>query len=149
DLQGQTIPIHEIIVVDDGSTDQTSKIIDQYHVKKITVTEKNKDYVGKSWAIETGSLSATGDLLLFLDADVRLTNNATKSLVALYEEKHHIITVLLYHETNKHYEQFSIPFNLISIAANNTSTLFPKSIGCFGPCILIEKKVYEDIGRHH
>ncbi|MDI6453757.1 glycosyltransferase [Peloplasma aerotolerans] len=149
DLFNQSMPIHEIIVVDDGSTDQTGEIIDQFNVKKITVTEKNKEYVGKSWAIETGSFAATGELLLFLDADVRLSKDALMSLVALYEENHHIITVLPYHETKKHYEQFSIPFNLISIAANHTSTLFPKSIGCFGPCILIERKIYEDIGRHH
>lgn len=149
DLSEQTLLIHEIIVVDDGSSDNTSQIIDTFHVKKITIKDKPKDYIGKSWAIEQGSLIATGNLLLFLDADVRLDKHAVESLVALYEEKKHIITVLPYHQTIKHYEQFSMPFNLISIAANNSSSLFPKSIGCFGPCILINKTIYENINRHY
>ncbi len=148
DLMDQSVMIHEIIVVDDGSTDETSQIIDSFPVKKITIEEKNPTYIGKSWAVETGSLAATGDLLLFLDADVRLKHDALECLVGLYEEKKHTITVLPYHETKKHYEQFSIPFNLISIAANNSSSIKPKSIGCFGPCILIEKEVYISIGRH-
>lgn len=148
DLMNQSIIIHEIIVIDDGSTDKTSEIIDRFPVKKITITKKDPNYIGKSWALQTGSLQASGDLFLFLDADVRLSKDAIESLIAIYEEKKHTITVLPYHKTKRHYEQLSIPFNLISIGANNSSSLKPRSIGCFGPCILIEKEVYIAINRH-
>lgn len=151
DLMNQNYQNIEIIVADDGSTDQTKNIVKKYNVKYILIdqNEKPSDYLGKSWAIEKASYYASHDILLFLDADVRLTYNAIESLIAQYEVSQKVISVQPYHVTKKHYEQLSMPFNLVSLAANNTSTPKPKPIGLFGPCILISTSDYKKINRHY
>ena len=58
--------IDEIIVVDDGSTDNTYKYAKSQKVKVIKHA-KNK---GKGAAIKTGIANSKGDILLFLDADL-------------------------------------------------------------------------------
>lgn len=64
----QTLPVHEIILVDDGSTDQTIDIINSYDVPviKLICHEKN---AGASAARNTGIQAATGKYIAFLDSD--------------------------------------------------------------------------------
>lgn len=60
----------EIIVVDDGSTDSTGKILKELEKKsgiKLILSSDNK---GKSHAMVTGVESAQNEIILFFDADV-------------------------------------------------------------------------------
>ncbi len=62
--------IDELIVANDGSTDNTSKIIRQVaesHPFQIIEFEKNR---GKSYAMTTGVEHASGDIIVFVDADL-------------------------------------------------------------------------------
>lgn len=63
----------EIVVVDDGSTDKTLKVVDRFKGRKAGRTAlrvlqhgKNK---GKGAAVRTGALAAKGEVVLFMDAD--------------------------------------------------------------------------------
>ena len=58
-------PEAEIIVVNDGSTDNTLFICEENNVKVIT----HPYSIGNGGAIKTGARNAVGDILVFMDAD--------------------------------------------------------------------------------
>ena len=56
---------HEIIVVNDGSTDQTKQVAESAGAKVVTHPYSK----GNGAAIKTGARTATGDIIVFMDAD--------------------------------------------------------------------------------
>lgn len=64
-------PNTEVIVVDDGSTDQTAAIAESYKAKipalRVLSNEINR---GKGFSVRRGSLEAQGSVILFTDADL-------------------------------------------------------------------------------
>ena len=70
----QTHPYVEIIVVDDGSPDNTSDVALSYPGVRC-IRQENQ---GLSAARNTGIRESTGDFLVFLDADDRLTPSASR-----------------------------------------------------------------------
>ena len=59
----------EIIVADDGSTDQTVQIAQQFARKLPAVRVICNDHRGKAYTVRTGMLAANGQYILFTDAD--------------------------------------------------------------------------------
>jgi glycosyltransferase involved in cell wall biosynthesis len=62
----QTYPDVEIIVVDDGSTDDTQAVLSAYRDSVHCIHQQNRGLAG---ARNTGFLASRGDYLLFLDSD--------------------------------------------------------------------------------
>lgn len=81
----QTHPAHEIIIVNDGSPDNTKEIAEHYKFSKFPLIESpvkviNQVNKGLPSARNTGIMAATGDYLFFLDADDILTENALEAI---------------------------------------------------------------------
>ena len=63
--------LYEIVVVDDGSTDNTATCVSDYATKfESTRLVRNGVNRGKGYSVKNGFLQATGDYLLFSDADL-------------------------------------------------------------------------------
>lgn len=151
-LEKQSYKPYEIIIVNDNSTDNTELVATSYkNVKVISLRkEPPSGWIGKSWACWNGYLNSTGDLLLFLDADVELSENALESIIKEYAEKGGMVSVWPYQRFERFYEHFTLPFNLIAVCSTNSFSLKRKStpIGAFGPAVLTSRRDYEDIGGH-
>ena len=85
-------PALELIVVDDRSTDRTGEILDRIHAEHprldvVHVRDLPPGWIGKNHALHAGSQKATGDFLLFTDADVHYEPSALSRAVAYCEAK--------------------------------------------------------------
>ncbi|MAZ44620.1 MAG: glycosyl transferase [Legionellales bacterium] len=75
-------PQHEIIVVDDGSEDDTVAVCKQTGVKCVSHPYPK----GNGAALKTGARVARGDIFVFLDADGQHSVDSVKSLLNIYHE---------------------------------------------------------------
>ena len=97
-LMNQDVKPREIIIVDDGSSDSTPKIIawfkEQYKIiKYIRIDQLPKGWAPKVYALYRGVSEAKSDLLIFLDADVELQKNCLRSLLC-YADKGGIASLM-------------------------------------------------------
>jgi len=72
----------EVLVVDDRSTDATAQLARAHGVGVVQGAELPAGWVGKSWAMQQGLEAATGDWVLFLDADTRPKPGLIAALIA-------------------------------------------------------------------
>jgi glycosyltransferase involved in cell wall biosynthesis len=75
---GQTYKNVEVIVVDDGSTDESRDVLRKYETRARIILKENE---GQASAFNVGSRIATGQLIAFLDADDLLFPEALESVV--------------------------------------------------------------------
>ena len=78
----QTLTNWELIVVDDGSDDRTYEIVGKLTEKNPSIILIHTKNSGVSKARNQGIVEATGEYVIFLDADDRL---APKALEVLYQ----------------------------------------------------------------
>ena len=69
-ISNQTLKPKEIILIDDGSTDNTVKIIKSLQKKLTRITLLTQSHLGPAVARNLGANQAKGDILVFVDSDM-------------------------------------------------------------------------------
>jgi glycosyltransferase involved in cell wall biosynthesis len=81
------LPVAEIIVVNDGSTDDTTNVCTAANVKQISHPYPK----GNGAAIKTGARAAKGDVILFMDADGQHKAEDIPILLDKFEEGYDMV----------------------------------------------------------
>ncbi|MFC1933304.1 glycosyltransferase [Chloroflexota bacterium] len=150
-LEGQLSSEDEVIVVDDHSEDRTKAVAEKSGVKVLESLPTPEGWIGKTWACSQGAEIASGEILVFLDADTVLEKNGLKNIIETYVERDGVLSIQPYHKMRTLYEQLSAFFNIVMMAAIGSFTILGnriKPIGLFGPVVTIKKQYYLDSGGH-
>ena len=138
-IASQPLKPHEILVVDDGSTDRTAELARQLGATVIASQPLPDGWRGKTWACHQGAQAARGELLLFLDADTWFEPDGLVRALSGYTSG--ALSVGPYHAVRKPYEDLSLFFNF-----NMTVGTVPR--GLFGQMLLVDRESYRRIGGH-
>ena len=157
-LINQDYPNYEIIVIDDSSNDSTGEIISEYAKKNskiIPVTAKPKPdgWMGKNWACMEGYQKATGELLLFTDADTKHSENVMSLAVAqLHSFNLDALSAIPKMVTFDFWTNITLPmistFLHTRFSALNVNNPSKKTGYFFGSFFIMKKETYEKVGMH-
>jgi len=92
DLLNQDYKNIEVVVFNDQSDDKTAEIVTEYtirdnRIRMIGSAGLPEGWLGKNFACDSLARQANGSYMLFLDADVRIGNNAIGRAVSFSEEQ--------------------------------------------------------------
>ncbi len=156
----QDYPNYEIIVLDDNSEDGTWDLIRDYSarfekVKGLKGEPLPEGWHGKHWACHQLAREARGDLLLFVDADTRLSSPEAlrKAVSALLYHGADMLTGIPKEEALTFGELLIIPvipWSLssllpVKLAHRSRRPEFSAGIGQF---MLFRREAYEGVGGH-
>ncbi|MBI1662576.1 MAG: glycosyltransferase [Nitrosopumilus sp.] len=157
-LINQDYENYEIIAIDDSSEDATGKIISEYAKKNskvihISARPKPEGWMGKNWTCMEGYRKATGELLLFTDADTTHQKNvislAAAHLISFDLDALSTIPKML---TFDFWTKITLPmistFLHTRFSALNVNNPSKKTGYFFGSFFILKKKTYEQVGMH-
>ena len=149
---------YEIIVIDDSSEDSTGKIISEYAKKNskvihVSAREKPEGWMGKNWACMEGYRKATGELLLFTDADTTHKSNVISLAVShLLSFKLDALSTIPKMLTFDFWTNITLPmistFLHTRFSALNVNNPAKKTGYFFGSFFILKKSTYEQVGMH-
>jgi chlorobactene glucosyltransferase len=158
-LTRQDYPNFEIIVLDANSSDNTGEVVRKLaekdsRVKLVKGKKLEKGWLGKSYACQQLSEYASGEYLLFTDADtLHFKNSLSCALAALLVNKVDAMSIFARQITVTFHERMMVPYGNffvlaflpLSLVRRSKSPLFCTAIGQF---MLFKKHVYVNIGGH-
>lgn len=165
----QTYTDYEIILLDDHSQDGTAEIARAAALaiarERGSVDEEDKlriiagqplpaGWPGKTWACHQLSNAATGDVLVFTDADVRWSPHGLAALIREMDAgKADLLTVWSTQDTVTWTERLIVPLMALVIMGYLPIPLvhhtpYPSSAAANGQCLAFRRKAYREIGGH-
>jgi len=157
-LTKQDYENYEIIVIDDSSDDATGEIISEYAKRNskiipVSARPKPEGWMGKNWACMEGYRKATGELLLFTDADTNHSKNVLSLAVAhLISFDLDALSAIPKMLTFDFWTKITLPmistFLHTRFSALNVNNPSKKTGYFFGSFFILKKKTYEEVGMH-
>ena len=148
---------YEIIVVNDGSTDNSGDIAQQYADKYENITLINQENQGLSGARNTGIKHAKGEYIQFVDSDDFLEENVLGGLMKQVEEDNLDVLRFKYqnvrinnksneYEVFKPYKSDSFLFDNYSSCVTDGVTFLNERFGtaCYAVMFIIRKIILEN-----
>jgi glycosyltransferase involved in cell wall biosynthesis len=156
-LQQSYVPLR-IIVVDDHSTDRTPEILRDFQTRHPQLQSLKglplpEGWAGKAFACKQGAEAASGEYLLFVDADITLAPDAVAQAVAAATfHRSDLLTVLPHIGCPTFWERvvqpvmlqlilIRFPIELINDASSPVAS-------ASGPFMLFKRAAYDQIGGH-
>ncbi len=141
-ISEQTIKNFEVILVDNCSTDDTAQRLEKYRFKILKPPEHTTAAGGRNY----GAKSASGNIIVFVDADVVLNPDSIKDIADLVSEPGIAAVSALYSEEIPQSDFFSQLQNLILVYRYSK---MPKSAGviCSFFCA-INKDAFRAVGGY-
>ncbi len=151
-------PADEIVVLDDQSTDDTARIVRDLaqvdsRLRLVRGTPPPPGWVGKNWACHQLAGQATGDLLVFCDADVSLRPGALSAIWAQIERQHaDVFSVFPRQRAESLGERMLVPLIdevLLSFLPHGLLDLpIPAAAVANGQVLAFTRKAYDSLGGH-
>lgn len=150
----------EVIVVDDRSTDGTGDIVEALQARTgdwlrlVHGADVPAGWFGKPWACWQGYQAATGDILLFTDADTRHEPDLLgRSVAALQDQRADLLTVFPEQTLGSFWERSVMPHLLFMLglryfAPVMNRTRNPLHVVANGQYIMMPRASYDAIGGH-
>jgi glycosyltransferase involved in cell wall biosynthesis len=153
-LVSQTGVSHEIIVVDDGSTDRTREIARSFSgVRLIDPGPLPVGWSGKNNALVAGAKEARGEWLLFTDADtVHRPGSLLRSVTEARQQKAALLSYSPEQEVHGFLEKAVMPVIFAELASSyrpsEVSNPASSAAAANGQYILVLREAYDAVGGH-
>lgn len=150
-LENLNYPRYEVLLVDDGSTDETyNQALKYQQVQVLRSSKRPPGWLGKSWACHQGALKAQGEYLLFTDADTyHFPDSLKRALDFMRIRQCAMISAIPYHSNPSWWETGLGPFQLLVFLASGAfSRPRPGRLYAIGQYLLFERGAYQAIGGH-
>ena len=131
----------EFIIVNDGSTDHSEKIIQSYQDARIKYFKNKNQGIGKTRNF--GIKEATGEYITFLDSDDYLPNDAIDNLYKLAQKNKLDLVVSDYYVDNKNIKSEKIKSFPITNVKKNPNLIFDINLAPWNK--LYKKELIENI----
>lgn len=145
---------HEIIVVNDRSTDDTANIVDKFvkadsRFRLLNIVESNPDMSPKKWALARGIQQAKGEIILTTDADCIVKPEWIASIMRYFEKDVGLVAGFSpldrYPSSSPFYRLLALDtLALAGVAAGSFGKGFP--LTCNGRNLAYRKSVYLQVG---
>ena len=141
-VRAQDFKDYELIVVDDGSTDNTREILDTYEKDIIVLRQSNK---GVSAARNRGIAEAAGQLVAFLDSDDLWLPRKLSRQVDFYK----LNPTAVINQTEETWIRKGVRVNPKDRHRKPSGMIFERSLGlCLvsPSAVMIKKTLFDDVG---
>ncbi|MBM4186027.1 MAG: glycosyltransferase [Gemmatimonadetes bacterium] len=157
-MLGQDYPRLEVIAVDDRSTDGTGDVVAALaaadnRLRPVTVSDLPAGWLGKNHALDVGARAATGDWILFTDADIVMAPDALRRAVGYAEREQldHLAVAPRIRMPGVLLEAFTAHFLLSFLCftrpwrVKDAKSRYFVGIGAFN---LVRRTTYQELGGH-